>query len=250
MKKQDVIFGIHAVEALLKNSPERVIELWLMQGRDDERLEPLVNAAQDAGIKSQRSARKVLDEKAESTQHQGVVARVTAAKVLAESELDALLDKLSAEQKTPFFLILDGVTDPHNLGACIRNADAAGAHGVIVPKDNSVGLTSVVSKVASGAAEVVPLFQVTNLARTMRHIQDKGVWIVGAAGEADSNVYQADFKGALAIAMGAEGKGLRRLTRESCDSLISIPMSGTVSSLNVSVATGICLFEAVRQRLV
>ena len=170
--------------------------------------------------------------------------------MLAESELDALLDKLSAEQKTPFFLILDGVTDPHNLGACIRNADAAGAHGVIVPKDNSVGLTSVVSKVASGAAEVVPLFQVTNLARTMRHIQDKGVWIVGAAGEADSNVYQADFKGALAIAMGAEGKGLRRLTRESCDSLISIPMSGTVSSLNVSVATGICLFEAVRQRLI
>ena len=249
MKKQDIMFGIHAVEALLKNSPERVIELWLLQGRDDERLAPIVEAAQAAGLKSQRAARKVLDEKAESTQHQGVVARVTAAKVLAENELDSLLNKLTADDKIPFLLILDGVTDPHNLGACLRNADAAGVHGVIVPKDNSVGLTSVVSKVACGAAEIVPLFQVTNLARTMRHIQEKGVWIVGTAGEADSNVYQADLKGALAIAMGAEGKGLRRLTRESCDSLISIPMAGSVSSLNVSVATGVCLFEAVRQRL-
>ncbi|MGZ9897119.1 23S rRNA (guanosine(2251)-2'-O)-methyltransferase RlmB [Shewanella gaetbuli] len=249
MKKQEIIFGIHAVEALLQNSPERVIELWLLQGRDDERLAPLVAAAQAVGIKSQRSARKVLDEKADSSQHQGVVARVKAAKVLTENDLDSLMVKLESQQKKPFLLILDGVTDPHNLGACLRNADAAGVHGVIVPKDNSVGLTSVVSKVACGAAEVVPLFQVTNLARTMRYIQEKGVWIVGTAGEADSNVYQADLKGALAIAMGAEGKGLRRLTRESCDSLISIPMAGTVSSLNVSVATGICLFEAVRQRL-
>ncbi|MCL1143783.1 23S rRNA (guanosine(2251)-2'-O)-methyltransferase RlmB [Shewanella gaetbuli] len=249
MKKQEIIFGIHAVEALLQNSPERVIELWLLQGRDDERLAPLVAAAQAVGIKSQRSARKVLDEKADSSQHQGVVARVKAAKVLTENDLDSLMVKLESQQKKPFLLILDGVTDPHNLGACLRNADAAGVHGVIVPKDNSVGLTSVVSKVACGAAEVVPLFQVTNLARTMRYIQEKGVWIVGTAGEADSNVYQADLKDALAIAMGAEGKGLRRLTRESCDSLISIPMAGTVSSLNVSVATGICLFEAVRQRL-
>ncbi|MGL4893311.1 MAG: 23S rRNA (guanosine(2251)-2'-O)-methyltransferase RlmB [Shewanella sp.] len=244
MKKQDIIFGIHAVEALLKHSPERIIELWLLQGREDERLTPLIHQAKAFGTSIQVTSRKVLDEKAESTQHQGIVARVKAAKILAEHDLDELL----AKTDLPFLLILDGVTDPHNLGACLRNADAAGVQGIIVPKDNSVGLTAVVSKVACGAAETVPLFQVTNLARTMRHLQEKGVWIVGTAGEADCELYQADLKGPLAIAMGAEGKGLRRLSRECCDTLVSIPMSGSVSSLNVSVATGICLFEAVRQR--
>ncbi|QBF82435.1 23S rRNA (guanosine(2251)-2'-O)-methyltransferase RlmB [Shewanella maritima] len=245
MKKQEMIFGIHAIKALLDNSPERVIEMWVLQGRDDERLLPVIKAAANMGVAVQRASRKVLDDKANSSQHQGVVARVKPAKQLGEHDLDALL----AKTDTPFLLILDGVTDPHNLGACLRNADAAGVHGIIVPKDNSVGLTATVSKVACGAAEAVPLFQVTNLARTMRQIQDKGVWIVGTAGEADGNVYQADLKGPLAIAMGAEDKGLRRLTRESCDSLVSIPMAGSVSSLNVSVATGVCLFEAVRQRL-
>lgn len=244
MKKQDIIFGIHAVEALLKHSPERIIELWLLQGREDERLTPLIHQAKAFGTSIQVTSRKVLDEKAESTQHQGIVARVKAAKILAEHDLDELL----AKTDLPFLLILDGVTDPHNLGACLRNADAAGVQGIIVPKDNSVGLTAVVSKVACGAAETVPLFQVTNLARTMRHLQEKGVWIVGTAGEADCELYQADLKGPLAIAMGAEGKGLRRLSRECCDTLVSIPMAGSVSSLNVSVATGICLFEAVRQR--
>ncbi|WP_413487907.1 23S rRNA (guanosine(2251)-2'-O)-methyltransferase RlmB [Shewanella baltica] len=244
MKKQDIIFGIHAVEALLKHSPERIIELWLLQGRDDERLTVLANQAKAFGTTIQVASRKALDDKAESSQHQGIVARVKAAKVLNEQDLDLLL----ANTEQPFLLILDGVTDPHNLGACLRNADAAGVQGIIVPKDNSVGLTATVSKVACGAAETVPLFQVTNLARTMRHLQDKGVWIVGTAGEADCELYQADLKGPLAIAMGAEDKGLRRLSRESCDSLISIPMAGSVSSLNVSVATGICLFEAVRQR--
>lgn len=244
MKKQDIIFGIHAVEALLAHSPERIIELWLLQGRDDDRLMPLINQAKSFGTTIQMASRKVLDDKAESSQHQGIVARVKAAKVLNEQDLDTLLE--TTEQ--PFLLILDGVTDPHNLGACLRNADAAGVQGIIVPKDNSVGLTATVSKVACGAAETVPLFQVTNLARTMRHLQDKGVWIVGTAGEADCELYQADLKGPLAIAMGAEDKGLRRLSRESCDSLISIPMAGSVSSLNVSVATGVCLFEAVRQR--
>ncbi|MGI1944376.1 23S rRNA (guanosine(2251)-2'-O)-methyltransferase RlmB [Shewanella glacialipiscicola] len=244
MKKQDIIFGIHAVEALLKHSPERIIELWLLQGRDDERLTALANEAKSFGTTIQLASRKVLDDKAESSQHQGIVARVKAAKVLNEQDLDVLL----ANTEQPFLLILDGVTDPHNLGACLRNADAAGVQGIIVPKDNSVGLTATVSKVACGAAETVPLFQVTNLARTMCHLQDKGVWIVGTAGEADCELYQADLKGPLAIAMGAEDKGLRRLSRESCDSLISIPMAGSVSSLNVSVATGVCLFEAVRQR--
>lgn len=245
MKKQDIVFGIHAVEALLKNSPERIIELWLQQGREDERLMELASTAKQFGVSPQNSARKVLDAKADSTQHQGIVARVKAAKVLTENDLDAMLDGVDK----PFLLILDGVTDPHNLGACLRNADAAGVQGVVVPKDNSVGLTPVVSKVACGAAETVPLYQVTNLARTMRHLQERGVWIIGTAGEADGTLYQADLKGPLAIAMGAEGKGLRRLSRESCDSLVSIPMAGDVSSLNVSVATGVCLFEAVRQRL-
>lgn len=246
MKKQEFIFGIHAVESVLKHSPERILELFLMQGRLDERVTPLIQLAQEYGISMPQTSRKVLDEKAGSTQHQGVVARVKPAKVLTEHDLDDLLDK----QDTPFLLILDGVTDPHNLGACLRNADAAGVHGIIVPKDNSVSLTATVSKVACGAAETVPLFQVTNLARTMRHLQEKGVWIIGTAGEADCDLYQAQLKGPLAIAMGAEGKGLRRLSRECCDTLVSIPMAGSVSSLNVSVATGICLFEAVRQRLV
>ncbi|WP_412514085.1 23S rRNA (guanosine(2251)-2'-O)-methyltransferase RlmB [Shewanella indica] len=245
MKKQELVFGIHAVESLLKHTPERVLEMWLLSGRQDDRIKPLLEMAAQWGIRPQQASRKTLDDKAESSQHQGIIIRVRPAKVLTENDLDALLDKTDS----PFLLILDGVTDPHNLGACLRNADAAGVHGVIVPKDNSVGLTPTVSKVACGAAETVPLFQVTNLARTMKRLQERGVWIAGTAGEADSTLFQADLKGALAIAMGAEGKGLRRLSRESCDTLISIPMAGSVSSLNVSVATGICLFEAVRQRL-
>ncbi|WP_417763711.1 23S rRNA (guanosine(2251)-2'-O)-methyltransferase RlmB [Shewanella sp.] len=245
MKKQELVFGIHAVSSLLDHAPERVLEMWLMSGRVDERIQPLLEKAAAVGIRPQPAARKTLDEKADSTQHQGIVVRVRPAKVLTENDLEALLDSTD----TPFLLILDGVTDPHNLGACLRNADAAGVHGLIVPKDNSASITPVVSKVACGAAETVPLFQVTNLARTMKRLQERGVWIAGTAGEADSNIYQANLTGPLAIAMGAEGKGLRRLSREGCDTLISIPMSGSVSSLNVSVATGICLFEAVRQRL-
>ncbi|GGZ09429.1 23S rRNA (guanosine(2251)-2'-O)-methyltransferase RlmB [Shewanella fodinae] len=244
MKKPELVFGIHAVTSLFEHSPERVLEMWLLNGRQDERIRPLLALADTIGIKPQMAARKTLDEKAESTQHQGIVVRVRSAKILTENDLEALLDKTD----TPFLLILDGVTDPHNLGACLRNADAAGVHGVIVPKDNSAGLTASVSKVACGAAETVPLFQVTNLARTMKQLQERGIWIVGTAGEADSTLYQANLCGPLAIAMGAEEKGLRRLSREGCDTLISIPMAGSVSSLNVSVATGICLFEAVRQR--
>ncbi|GAA4871613.1 23S rRNA (guanosine(2251)-2'-O)-methyltransferase RlmB [Ferrimonas pelagia] len=242
--KHEMVFGLHAVEALLNRAPERIKELWLLKGRDDERLKVIAELAAQFGVKAQISARKVLDDKAESSQHQGVVARCVAEPVKGEHELDALLDGV----ETPFLLVLDGVTDPHNLGACLRSADAAGVQGVIVPKDRSVGLTGIVRKVAVGAAESVPLFQVTNLARTLRHLQERGVWIVGAAGEADHDLYQSKLNGPLAIAMGAEGKGLRRLTREVCDELISIPMAGAVSSLNVSVASGICLFEAVRQR--
>ncbi|SHH96393.1 23S rRNA (guanosine2251-2'-O)-methyltransferase [Ferrimonas marina] len=239
-----MVFGLHAVEALLNKAPERVKELWLMKGREDERLQQIADLAAQFGVKAQIAARKVLDDKAASGQHQGVVARCVAEPIKGEHELDALLD----EVETPFLLVLDGVTDPHNLGACLRSADAAGVHGVIVPKDRSAGLGGIVRKVAVGAAESIPLFQVTNLARTLRHLQERNVWIVGAAGEATHDLYQSKLSGPLAIAMGAEGKGLRRLTREVCDELISIPMAGAVSSLNVSVATGICLFEAVRQR--
>ncbi|GAA5189852.1 23S rRNA (guanosine(2251)-2'-O)-methyltransferase RlmB [Ferrimonas gelatinilytica] len=242
--KHEMVFGLHAVEALLNRAPERIKELWLLKGREDERLQGVADLAAGFGVRPQLCARKVLDEKAGSSQHQGVVVRCVAEPTKGEHELDALLDGL----ETPFLLVLDGVTDPHNLGACLRSADAAGVHGVIVPKDRSVGMTGVVRKVAVGAAESVPLFQVTNLARTLRHLQERGVWLVGAAGEATHTLYDSKLVGPVAITMGAEGKGLRRLTREVCDELIAIPMAGAVSSLNVSVATGICLFEAVRQR--
>lgn len=240
----ELIFGIHALDALIDTHPEKILEVWVLKGRDDERLNALQARLLSVGVKAQPTSRSALDNKAKGGQHQGVIAKAQAAPVLNETDLAELLVK----QTTPFFLVLDGVTDPHNLGACLRTADAAGVHGVIVPKDNSAGLTPVVRKVASGGAESVPLFHVTNLARTLRALQDQGVWVVGTAGEADHSVYQSTFSGALALVMGAEGKGMRRLTREHCDELVSIPMAGTVSSLNVSVATGVCLFEMVRQR--
>ena len=240
----ELIFGFHALDALLDTHPEKVLEVWMLKGRDDERLNGLQARLLEVGVKTQLANRTALDNKAKGGQHQGVVAKVQALPTLNESDLEQLLSK----QDTPFLLVLDGVTDPHNLGACLRTADAAGVHGVIVPKDNSASLTPVVRKVACGAAEVVPLFQVTNLARTLRLLQDQGIWVVGTAGEADHSVFQSTFKGALALVMGAEEKGMRRLTREHCDELVSIPMAGSVSSLNVSVATGVCLFEMVRQR--
>ena len=189
--------------------------------------------------------RKTLDDKANGANHQGIIARVKAAKQLNENDIDGIL----AQHESPLLLVLDGVTDPHNLGACLRNADAAGAAAIIVPKDRSAPMNATVSKVACGAAEVVPLIRVTNLARTMLTLQEQGIWFVGTAGEATHDIYQAKLTGPLAIVMGAEGDGMRRLTRETCDDLIKIPMAGSVSSLNVSVASGICLFEAVRQRI-
>jgi 23S rRNA (guanosine2251-2'-O)-methyltransferase len=188
--------------------------------------------------------RKALDNKANGEQHQGIMARVKPARQYSEKDLDEII----AREATPFFLVLDGVTDPHNLGACLRSADAAGVHGVIVPKDKSAKLNGTARKVACGAAETVPLIKVTNLARTLRDIKEAGVWVVGTAGETDTHVFDANLTGPMAIVMGAEGDGMRRLTREHCDVLVKIPMVGTVSSLNVSVATGICLFEVLRQR--
>ncbi|MEZ9511815.1 23S rRNA (guanosine(2251)-2'-O)-methyltransferase RlmB [Vibrio breoganii] len=240
----EYIYGIHAVKAVLEKDPARFIEAFVLKGRQDDRLLPLINQLQSFGVSIQQTGRKALDDKAKGANHQGIIGRVKAAKALNENDLDVIL----ASQTNPLLLILDGVTDPHNLGACLRNADAAGVAAVIVPKDKSAPLTATVSKVACGAAETVPLVRVTNLARTMRHLQEQNVWIVGTAGEATHDVYQSKLTGPLAIVMGAEGDGMRRLTRETCDDLIKIPMAGSVSSLNVSVASGVCLFEAVRQR--
>ena len=240
----ELFYGIHAVTALLGRQPERFLEAWVLKGREDDRLLPLLNELQRCGVSIQLVTRKTLDDKAEGATHQGIIARIREGKKYDEQDLWALLD----QQEQPFLLILDGVTDPHNLGACLRNADAAGVHALVVPRDKSVTLTGTARKVACGAAETVPFIQVTNLARTLRELQERGVWIVGTAGEADHDLYQRKLTGPLALVMGAEGAGMRRLTRENCDELISIPMSGAVSSLNVSVATGVCLFEAVRQR--
>lgn len=249
-KNDDLVFGIHAVNALIKSAPERFIELWLLKGREDERLMPIVNLARKYGIPAQLVQRKVLDDKSDNEQHQGVVARVKPGKTLTESDLDDIIAAAEAKKQAPFLLILDGVTDPHNLGACLRNADAAGVHAIIVPKDNAARLTATVRKVAVGAAESVPLVQVTNLSRTMKALQTAGVWIIGTAGETDTCLYDVKLSGPMALVMGAEGKGMRRLTRENCDQLVKLPMAGSVSSLNVSVATGICLFEIVRQRMI
>ncbi|SDH85488.1 23S rRNA Gm-2251 2'-O-methyltransferase [Vibrio xiamenensis] len=241
----EFIYGIHAVKAVLEREPERFIEAMVLKGRQDDRLMPILNELQALGVSIQQMGRKALDDKARGANHQGVIARVKPAKPLNEHDLDAIL----AKHESPLLLILDGVTDPHNLGACLRNADAAGVAAVIVPKDKSAPMTATVSKVACGAAETVPLVRVTNLARTMRALQEKNIWFVGTAGEATHDIYQAKLTGPLAIVMGAEGDGMRRLTRETCDDLIKIPMAGSVSSLNVSVASGVCLFEAVRQRI-
>lgn len=241
----EFIYGIHAVKAVLAREPERFIEAFVLKGRQDDRLMPILNELQQIGVSIQQMTRKTLDEKARGANHQGVMARVKPAKQLNENDLDDILAKHDA----PLLLVLDGVTDPHNLGACLRNADAAGVAAVIVPKDKSANINATVSKVACGAAETVPLVRVTNLARTMRALQEQGIWFVGTAGEATQDIYQAKLTGPLAIVMGAEGDGMRRLTRETCDDLIKIPMAGSVSSLNVSVASGVCLFEAVRQRL-
>ena len=241
----EIIYGIHAVKALLEREPQRFIEVFILKGREDKRLIPLIQEIEANGVAVQVANRQWLDSKSEGGVHQGIIARIKEGKQFHENDLPDLLERTDA----PFLLILDGVTDPHNLGACLRSAEAAGIHAVIVPKDRSALLNATAKKVASGAAETMPLIRVTNLARTLRYLQEQNVWVVGTAGEADHTLYQSKLTGSIAIVMGAEGEGMRRLTREHCDELISIPMAGTVSSLNVSVATGVCLFEAVRQRI-
>ncbi|WP_434560962.1 23S rRNA (guanosine(2251)-2'-O)-methyltransferase RlmB [Pseudomonas sp. R1-6] len=244
MSQLEKIYGVHAVEALLRHHPKRVKQIWLAEGRSDPRVQTLVELAGENRVAVGQAERREMDAWVEGV-HQGVVAEVSPSQVWGEAMLDELLDRTEG---APLLLVLDGVTDPHNLGACLRSADAAGALAVIVPKDKSATLTPVVRKVACGAAEVIPLVAVTNLARTLEKLQQRGLWVVGTAGEAEVSIYDQDLTGPTILIMGAEGKGMRRLTREHCDYLVKLPMAGSVSSLNVSVATGVCLFEAQRQR--
>ncbi len=245
MSDLENVYGVHAVEALLRHHPKRVKQLILAEGRSEPRVQVLRELAEEARIQVSTLSRREMDEQIQGV-HQGVLAKVSPSQIWGEQMLDELLDRL---EEPPLLLVLDGVTDPHNLGACLRTADAAGVHAVIIPKDKSATLNATVRKVACGAAEVVPLIAVTNLVRSMQKLQQKGLWAVGAAGEAEQTLYQQDMTGPLILVMGAEGTGMRRLTRENCDFLVHLPMQGSVSSLNVSVATGVCLFEAQRQRL-
>jgi len=238
------IYGVHAVEALLRHHPKRVKQVWLAESRQDPRIQALLALAAESRVSVGNCERREMDAWVEGV-HQGVVAEVSPSQVWGEAMLEELLDR---SEGVPLLLVLDGVTDPHNLGACLRTADAAGALAVIVPKDKSATLNATVRKVACGAAEVIPLVAVTNLARTLEKLQQRGLWLVGTAGEAEQELYQQDMTGPTVLVMGAEGKGMRRLTREHCDYLVRLPMAGSVSSLNVSVAAGVCLFEAVRQR--
>lgn len=244
MSETRLIHGFHAVTAKLRQAPEDVKEIYLAEGRQDARGRDLARAAEAAGVRVMPVDAARLEGMAPGQRHQGVVARVAAVQKFLT--LDDVLENLA---EPALLLVLDGVTDPHNLGACLRVADAAGCHAVVAPKDRACGLNATAVKVASGAADTVPYVTVTNLARSLRELQERGVWVIGAAGEAERDLYAIDQKGPTAWVLGAEGAGLRRLTRETCDELARIPMYGSVESLNVSVASGICLFEARRQRV-
>jgi len=241
----EIVYGLHAVRALLERRPKAVRRVILQSGRNDKRTQELTELARLAGVAVETRPGAELDALAGGGVHQGAAARVEPAAPLDEDEL---LIRLDGKARPPLVLVLDGVTDPHNLGACIRTADAVGADAVVVPRDRAVGLTPVVRKVAAGATETVAFSQVTNLARFMRGLKDAGLWIVGTDGSAEALHYSADLKGPLAVVLGAEGGGMRRLTREHCDHVVRLPMLGAVESLNVSVATGVILYEALRQR--
>ena len=245
-KHDEYIFGLHSVQHVLQQDISRVIEVWVQDSRRDAKSQALIDLLQQQGFTLQVVPKKTLDKLAHSEHHQGIVLRCHPLPVQTEETLADLLATLTVP---PFLLVLDEVQDPHNLGACLRTADAAGVHAVIIPKNRSCSLTATVQKVASGAAETVPVIQVTNLARTLRWLQEQNVWLVGAVAEAEKGLFETKLDGAIALVMGAEGTGLRRLTQETCDQLVKIPMLGSVESLNVSVATGVCLYEIVRQRL-
>ncbi|HEU4460626.1 MAG TPA: 23S rRNA (guanosine(2251)-2'-O)-methyltransferase RlmB [Methylibium sp.] len=241
-----ILFGFHAVTVRIKTAPGSVAEVHIDATRRDARMRQFVERAREAGIRLIESEELRLQALAGTHRHQGVVAKV--AELPAAKSLDDLLDRVEGEGGTPLLLVLDGVTDPHNLGACLRVADGAGAQAVIAPKDHAVGVNATVAKVASGAAESVPYFMVTNLARTLGELKERNVWVVGTADDAPHGLYDADLRRPLALVLGAEGAGLRQLTRKTCDELVALPMAGAVESLNVSVASGVCLYEAVRQR--
>lgn len=238
-----VLYGFHAVTARLRSDAKSVAELYVDASRDDRRMHELVALAEKAGVKAIGVATARLVGLAGSAQHQGVVALATAVEL--SHSIDDILDRVASP---PLLLVLDGITDPHNLGACLRVADGAGAHAVIAPKDRACGLNATAAKVASGAAETVPYVTVTNLARTLRELKERDIRVVGAADGASTSLYRAALAGPLALVLGAEGEGMRRLTRETCDELVAIPMAGAIESLNVSVASAVCLYEAVRQR--
>jgi 23S rRNA (guanosine2251-2'-O)-methyltransferase len=245
MKRTERVFGLHAVGSLLQRDPARVSVLLALESRTDTRMTEVLQLAEKAKVPVRRVSRRELDELVAGVSHQGVVAETGAALSLGEKELPAFLEALGGGA---FLLVLDGVQDPHNLGACLRSANAAGVDAVIIPRDRSAPLNATARKVACGAAESLPVIRVTNLARTLRFLREAGVWIYGATGDAESSLYETDFCGPLALVLGGEGRGLRRLTREHCDGLLSIPMAGSISSLNVSVAAGVFLFEVRRQR--
>lgn len=241
-----ILFGFHAVTVRLKTHPKSISEIHVDATRRDQRMRQFVERAKEAGLKIVDSDDERLSKLAGSSRHQGVVARVTALAML--HSLDEVMEGLEAAEVVPLLLVLDGVTDPHNLGACLRVADGAGAHAVLAPKDHAVGLNATVAKVASGAAETVPYLMVTNLARSLNELKERDVWIIGTSDQAEKSIYDIDLKRPVALVLGAEGDGLRQLTAKTCDELVRIPMKGAVESLNVSVAAGVCLYEALRQR--
>ena len=239
-----LLFGFHAVTVRLKVAPKSIRELHVDATRRDQRMKQFLAKVDEAGLKVIESDDDKLQKMCGTHRHQGVVARVEV--IQQTNSLDDLLDGLT---EPALLLVLDGITDPHNLGACLRVADGAGVHAVIAPKDHAVGINATVAKVASGAADTVPYFMVTNLARTMSELKERNIWLIGTSGDADKTLYQVDLTGPVALVLGAEGDGMRQLTRKTCDELIHIPMQGAVESLNVSVASGVCLYEALRQRL-
>lgn len=254
MSSSKVLFGFHAVGVRLKTAPQSIVEIYFEPTRRDARMRQFLERAGEAGVKLVESDGQRLSKMCGGHGHQGVAARVQA--MAQVHSLDELLEDLEAanaellpgQRNPPLILVLDGVTDPHNLGACLRVADGAGAHAVIAPKDHAAGINATVAKVASGAAETVPYFMVTNLARTLNELKERDIWIIGTSDAATSTLYQTDLKGPVALVLGAEGAGMRQLTAKTCDALVSIPMQGAVESLNVSVASGVCLYEALRQR--
>ena len=240
-----ILAGIQPVATALKNKASSIAMIWVATGARNQRVKDLALLAGDAGIEVREEIRERLDQLADFERHQDIIAQLHKFELPAESDLLPLLGRVSGD---PLLLVLDGVQDPHNLGACLRTAEAAGVHAVVIPRDRSVGMTAVVRKTSAGASELIPLFQVTNLARTLRALKKAGIWIAGMSGQSGENLYDCDLGGPLALVLGSEGQGMRRLTGELCDYQLHIPMAGVIESLNVSVATGICLFEIQRQR--